>query len=101
MEELAIGIIIALLTILVINILPCGFNSPSSIGYFASVRVKSPSAICLLLIHPAWDLLFDNHNLTSFVTQWYPVFYIGYHIVMSLYIALKCIKIEENNPFIN
>lgn len=47
------------------------------------------------------NLLIDNHNLTQFVPQWYPKVCIAYDIVMALYIALKCIETEENNPFIN
>ena len=53
------------------------------------------------LIHPAWDLLIDNHNLTVFVPQWYPRVCIGYDIAIALYIAWKCIKQKENNLFLN
>ena len=53
------------------------------------------------LIHPAWDLLIDNHNLTAFVPQWYPMVCIGYDIVIALYIAWKCIEQKQNNLFLN
>lgn len=53
------------------------------------------------LIHPAWDLLINNHKLTTFVPHWYPTVCIGYDIAIALYIAEKCIKKEENNHLIN
>jgi hypothetical protein len=53
------------------------------------------------LIHPAWDLLIDNHNLNTFVPQWYPTVCIGYDIAIALYIAYKCSVKEENNSFLN
>lgn len=51
------------------------------------------------LIHPVWDLLIDNHKLTTFVPYWYPTFCIGYDIVIALYIVWKCIKPQEKNSF--
>lgn len=130
--ELAIGIILAGLTILVIQALPSkidnlfyavaliiaaliyvGFSSLSQnttwifteilgviiFSIIAFVGIKfSPWFLAMgWLIHPAWDLLLDNHNLTAFVPQWYPTVCIGYDIAIALYIAWKCIKQKENN----
>lgn len=134
--ELAIGIILAELTILIIQALSpaihqkfyaialitaaliyVGFSSLSkntawiftellgviifSIIAFAGIKFSSWFLAMGWLIHPAWDLLIDNHNLTKFVPQWYPIVCIGYDILMASYIAYKCSNQEENNTFIN
>lgn len=51
------------------------------------------------LIHPAWDLFIDNHNLNTFVPHWYPIVCMGYDILIAWYIAWKCTKPKENNRF--
>jgi hypothetical protein len=134
--ELAIGIIFAGLTILIIQAFPSriydtfyaaaliiaasiyvgfSFLSQNTIWIFTEVTgVIIFSIIAFMgvkfslwfltmgwLIHPAWDLLIDNHNLTIFVPQWYPTVCIGYDLLMALYIGWKCIQKQENNLFIN
>lgn len=134
--ELAIGIILAELTILVIQAFPAKINyqfyaaaliaaasiyvgfsflSQNTTWIFTEIiGVIIFSAIAFLgvkfspwflamgwLIHPAWDLLIDNHNLTAFVPQWYPTLCIGYDFAIALYIAWKCIKQKQDNLFLN
>ena len=66
------------------------------------IGINSPWFLAMgWLIHPAWDLLIVNHNLTVFVPQWYPTLCIGYDILMALYIAWKCHEKQENNSSIN
>ena len=134
--ELAIGIIFAGLTILVVQAFPSrihnnfyalaliiaasiyvafSFLSQNTTWIFTEIiGVIIFSIIAFLgvkfslwflaigwLIHPAWDLLIDNHNLTAFVPQWYPTVCIGYDIAIALYIAWKCIEQKQNNLFLN
>ena len=134
--ELAIGIILAGLTILLIQAFPSrihnqiyaaaliiaasiyvGFSSLRqnitwifteimgviifSIIAFMGVKFSRWFLAMGWLIHPAWDLLIDNHNLTAFVPQWYAKVCIGYDIAIALYIAWKCIKKKENNYSLN
>ena len=132
--ELAIGVTLAGLTILVIQTLPqkihdkicavalivaasiyVGFSLLSqnttwiltetlgvivfSLISFIGLKFSSWFLAMGWLIHPAWDLLIDNHNLTTFVPHRYPTVCIGYDIAIASCIAWKCIKTEENSRF--
>ena len=132
--ELAIGITLAGLTVLIIQALPpeihhkiyavalilaasiyVGFSLLSqnttwiftetigviifSLIAFIGVKFSPWFLVMGWLIHPVWDLLIDNHKLTTFLPHWYPTVCTGYDIAIASCIAWKCIKTEENSRF--